>query len=150
MSSAPPESRFRANSISLAKYISSLRIKDISVSSTRIAQAYLLGSNECVLIKNFIKHSRSSWAKIREKDEDFMLHNAQKLFGMYSSSDIDPIINAINSEYIDENQKGIVWSYFQSLVRIAIHWIARNAPDDEIHEESRAWGVNISKDINST
>ena len=76
-----------------------------------------------VIIDNFIKNTCQHWEKINEKDENFFIENAGDLLKDYPVGDIDPFKEIFKNNYIDDNDKELLWEYLESLIKISIIYI---------------------------
>jgi len=73
-----------------------------------------------VIMDNFIKNTYEHWPKIEQKDENFFLDNATDLLKDYPVGDLNPFKQIFINDDIDDDDKELLWEYFDSLVKIAI------------------------------
>nr|QBK93557.1 MAG: uncharacterized protein LCPAC404_02610 [Pithovirus LCPAC404] len=143
-SRTPPEKRFQTNVLALADFILNLKSQDLSDVDIKLVKIYITGANCNTTIKTFIMYSRPLWKNISEQDETYFVDHAKELFCMFPQNNINIIINVLSGDNANKNTKAVIWKYFESLVKISIHWILENQSDDEnIHVEAAEWNVKV-------
>jgi hypothetical protein len=143
--------RFFMNVEGLFQLVSEL-VNSAYQSGYKIVSPYLVNFAGFVLfkldkefvLKTFIEKSHAHWGQIRARDEDFFVHSAGNVFaGLPLDS-----VNAFKELFLLRTQKGdrfitdddrdAMWDYFESLVRISIHYLQE-------HPEKNIWKINIEE-----
>ncbi len=134
----PEEDRFMTNVLDLTDLVHELATicwdagrKDINPRLVMIAVNFLENYDPVTLIEIFIKHSWEHWTKIRERNEDFFIHNADVIFQHLPVNTNN--INALKVFFTAEDSNGnfiiitedrdAIWSMFDSLVKICIKYV---------------------------
>lgn len=80
-----------------------------------------------VVIHNFIKRSYPHWDKIMNKDEKFIIENANTVFVGLPLDKVNAFKDLFtNPDALTEDDKDAFWDYFESKVRISIIYLHEN------------------------
>lgn len=145
--------RFFMNVEGLFQLISEL-VNSAYQSGYKIVSPYLVNFAGFVLfkldkhfvIRTFIEKSHEHWEQIRLKDEDFFLNSAGKVFAGLPMDNVNAFkelftLNMKNGEkFVSDDDRDAIWEYFESLVRISIHYLQEN-PSRNI------WKIDMDKTI---
>lgn len=145
--------RFFMNVEGLFQLISEL-VNSAYQSGHKIVSPYLVNFAGFVLfkldkefvIKTFIEKSHKHWEQIRIKDEDFFITSAGKVFAGLPMDSVNAfkelfLLKMSNGErFVSEDDRDAIWEYFESLVRISIHYLQED-PTRNI------WGMDLPKVI---
>lgn len=145
--------RFFMNVEGLFQLISEL-VNSAYQSGHKIVSPYLVNFAGFVLfkldkefvIKTFIEKSHKHWDQIRIKDEDFFINSAGKVFAGLPMDSVNAfkelfLLKTSNGErFVSEDDRDAIWEYFESLVRIAIHYLQEDP-------RRNTWGIDLPKTI---
>lgn len=146
-----PEERFKENSDELVDIIDH-SIKTYATGSVnklvlQIAVSYVKSMEERSLINSFIINSHIYWDSIKERDEDFFLSKADKIFGKLPSDDVNMFKSLFEKDLLPDKIKNVIWEYFEANVRISINYMkeegskmARSNKID-VAAMSEKWGI---------
>jgi len=159
MSRRPPEEeRFIKNALQLLKAvhygISKLYERGYkSVNPTTLAMFIaLLGADDIDkhdIIRKFIGKSHLHWDKMKERDEDFFIHNAAHVFDLPPNA-----VNAVKDLYLTKDEKGDIltqefkndiWALLDAMIRCAIQYVYKNQgfTNVNVKHHIKVWGVKI-------
>lgn len=179
MEQAPSEEkRFMANVLDLTNLVHELATicwdagrRDINPQLVVLAENYLEQYDPTKLIEIFINHSYEHWSKIKHRDENFFINNANAIF-KYLPIDTNNI-NAFkifftamgdDGDYIIiQEDRDAIWDIFDSLIKICIKYIHRvrgvklietdrglrpvyktkKFPDIKVREQANIWGIEL-------
>ena len=133
--------RFFMNVEGLFQLVSEL-VNTAYQSGYKIVSPYLVNFAGFVLFKldkeyvlrSFIERSHKHWDEILRRDEDFFVSSAGSVFAGLPLESVNAfrelfLLKTNNGErFINEDDRDAMWDYFDSLVRISIHWLMEN-PD---------------------
>jgi hypothetical protein len=145
--------RFFMNVEGLFQLISEL-VNSAYQSGHKIVSPYLVNFagfvvfrlDKAFIMKTFIEKSHNHWEQIRLKDEDFFITSAGKVFAGLPTSEVNAfkelfLLRLPNGDrFVSEDDRDAIWEYFESLVRISIHYLQEN-PD------KNKWGIDMEKII---
>jgi hypothetical protein len=145
--------RFFMNVEGLFQLISEL-VNSAYQSGHKIVSPYLVNFAGFVLfkldkeyvIKTFIESSNKHWEQIRLKDEDFFVSSAGKVFAGLPMDNVNAfkelfLLKMSNGErFVSEDDRDAIWEYFESLVRISIHYLQEDPTRN-------LWGMDVPKII---
>lgn len=175
-----PEERFHSVVIDMTQLIYELvdeanqkgyQIVKPSVVST--CGSFLNGYDKVKLIQTFIEYSHINWDQINENNEEFFVNNAKHIFRdlpMGGSNHVDTFkllftkVDEKDKQVINKEDRKMLWSYFEAMVRICINYIHENRKpsiqvsengerkpvyrahffkDIKIHEHAKKWDVPL-------
>lgn len=84
---------------------------------------YTLSKDKKYLIDSFINTSCEYWEQIKNKDENCLLNNSDKILGEYVNKPEFSSIKLIFSSHIDNESKQYIWDCLASLVKLSIHYV---------------------------
>jgi hypothetical protein len=96
------------------------------------------------LLKTFIEKSNEHWEQIRVRDEEFFVHSAGKVFAglpldaVNSFKDLFLLRTPSGDRFVSEDDRDAMWDYFESLVRISIHYLQE-------HPQKNIWNIDVEK-----
>jgi len=145
--------RFFMNVEGLFQLISEL-VNSAYQSGHKIVSPYLVNFAGFVLfkldkefvIKTFIEKSNKHWEQIRIKDEDFFVTSAGKVFAGLPMDSVNAFRELFllkmsdGDRFVSEDDRDAIWEYFESLVRISIHYIQEDP-------RRNIWGIDLPKTI---
>lgn len=132
------EDRFMSNASELTLFVHGL-VKEVYNQGYQIVNPQLVeiaghilnGFNKSDVIVSFITYSYPHWNSIRNKNKNFFVENAGKVFGDLPVSNVDAFKDLFiitdrdgNPVVSDENVE-ILWDFFHALVKISIKYIHR-------------------------
>lgn len=94
------------------------------------------------VLKTFVEKSHENWEQIRMRDEDFFVHKAGKVFAGLPLDSVNAfkelflLRNAKGERFITEDDRDALWDYFESLIRISIHYLQE-------HPEKNLWNIDV-------
>src|SRR5579885_115460 len=97
------------------------------------------------LIDNFILYSHMHWGQIKRREEKFFNENAKDVFKDLPLGNVDAFKQLFNLKdekgnfVIDPKDKDVIWDYFQSFVKICIHYIHRHRRPSVIDGKPCYW-----------
>lgn len=133
------QQRFKANLVSLSKYI--LGVNDeASKRGIKIIDSGILGVGaalveniDCkVMIETFITKSHSSWEEIRKHNEPYFVEHACDFFAGIPEDAIKKMITLIMGRnekgeyYVDKKVRDTIWKYMEAFVKIALKYLHPN------------------------
>jgi hypothetical protein len=133
--------RFFMNVEGLFQLVSEL-VNSAYQSGYKIVSPYLVNFAGFVLfkldkefvLKTFIEKSYKHWEQIRVRDEDFFVTSAGNVFAGLPLDSVNAfkelflLKTSTGERFVTEDDRDAMWDYFDSLVRISIHWLQEN-PD---------------------
>jgi len=145
--------RFFMNVEGLFQLISEL-VSSAYQSGYKIVSPYLVNFAGFVLfkldkefvLKTFIEKSHQHWEQIRVRDEEFFVHSAGKVFAGLPLDSVNAfkelfLLNTTKGErFVSEDDRDAMWDYFESLVRIAIHYLQE-------HPEKNIWKIDMDQTV---
>jgi hypothetical protein len=148
--------RFFMNVEGLFQLVSEL-VNTSYQSGYKIVSPYLVNFAGFVLFKmdkefvlrSFIEKSHKNWNQILIRDEEFFVNSAGKVFAGLPLDSVnafrDLFLLKTNSgeRFVSEDDRDAMWDYFDSLVRISIHWLQENPEQNkwfmDMDELIRKW-----------
>lgn len=94
------------------------------------------------ILKTFIEKSYEHWEQIRVRDEDFFVHSAGKVFAGLPLDSVNAfkelflVGTSKGDRFVSEDDRDALWDYFESLVRISIHYLQE-------HPEKNIWKIDV-------
>lgn len=125
----PPQDRFKrvlSQLVSLTKEISEKAVLNGCVTGAENDITNFERGISCItsryLIENFVVASSDTWDKIATRDQSFLRNNASTLFNLTDDKlcNLDAIISG---DYVDDEDKDMVWKFLDSMIRISINFI---------------------------
>jgi hypothetical protein len=153
--------RFFLNVDGLFHLISEL-VNSAYQSGHKIVSPYLINFAGFVLfklekefvLKTFIEKSHEHWEQVRLRDEDFFIHRAGKVFAGLPLDSVNAFkelfllkstkggtengTGGSGERFVSEDDRDALWDYFESLVRISIHYLQE-------HPEKNIWNIDVEK-----
>lgn len=143
--------RFFMNVEGLFQLISEL-VSHAYQSGYQIVSPYLVNFAGFVLfkldkefvLKTFIEKSHPHWEQIRIRDEQFFVHSAGKVFSGLPLDSVNAfkelfLLKSTKGErFVSEDDRDAMWDYFESLVRISIHYLQE-------HPEKNIWKIDMDQ-----
>ena len=147
--------RFFLNVEGLFNLVSEL-VNSAYQSGYKIVSPYLINFAGFVLfkldkefvLKTFIEKSHEHWEEIRIRDEDFFINRAGKVFAGLPLDSVNAFKelfllrcsngNGLGERFVSEDDRDALWDYFESLVRISIHYLQE-------HPEKNIWKIDVEK-----
>lgn len=145
--------RFFMNVEGLFQLISEL-VNSAYQSGHKIVSPYLVNFAGFVLfkldkefvLKTFIEKSHKHWEQIRVRDESFFVHSAGNVFAGLPLDAVNAfkelfILQQSNGErFVTEDDRDAMWDYFESLVRISIHYLQE-------HPSKNVWKIDMDTTV---
>lgn len=145
--------RFFMNVEGLFQLISEL-VNSAYQSGYKIVSPYLVNFTGFVIFKldkefviqTFIEKSHKHWDQIRNKNEDFFINSASYVFAGLPLDDVNAykelflLKTSSGERFVSDDDRDAIWEYFESLVRIAIHYIQEDP-------KRNTWGIDMDKTI---
>lgn len=145
--------RFFMNVEGLFQLISEL-VNSAYQSGYKVVSPYLVNftgfilfkMNKDYVIRTFIEKSHKHWNEIRVKDEDFFLNHAIHVFSGLPLDDVNSfkelflLKTAAGDRFVSDDDRDAIWEYFESLVRISIHYLQENP-------SKNVWNIDMDKTI---
>jgi len=122
--------------------------KVISPYLVNFAGFVLFKLNKDFVLRTFIEKSYKHWDQIRVKDEDFFINHAGQVFAGLPLDEVNAFKELFvlktksGDRFVSEDDRDAIWEYFESLVRISIHYLQENP-------SANIWGINMDKTISS-
>jgi len=101
------------------------------------------------VLRSFIDKSHKHWNQILVRDEDFFINSAGKVFAGLPLDSVNAfrelfLLKTKSGErMVSEDDRDAMWDYFDSLVRISIHWLQENPEQNkwimDMDELIRKW-----------
>ena len=97
------------------------------------------------IIKTFIEKSHPHWELIKKRDEDFFINAAGKVFAglpvdaIGAFKELILLRTSTGERFITEDDRDAIWDYFESLVRISLHYLSENP------EKNNKWNIDLDK-----
>ena len=143
--------RFFMNVEGLFQLISEL-VNSAYESGYKIVSPYLVNFAGFVLfrldknfvIETFIEKSHTHWEEIRLKDEEFFLSSAGTVFAGLPLDSVNAfkelflLKNKSGERFVSEDDRDALWEYFESLVRISIHFLQEDPNRNK-------WGIDMDQ-----
>lgn len=154
MNITPEEERFYKNSVVLAEAIHDcveilFRNKITNVNPVLVKMGILVlnsykdSKDKHDLIKKFITHSNMHWDKIRVKDEEFFINNADSVFTYFSSGEVSIYKQLFTNNVIPEQTKQDIWRLLSSMTIISLKYIKKNDLEIDIKEHLIKWEIPV-------
>jgi hypothetical protein len=145
--------RFFMNVEGLFQLISEL-VNSAYQSGYKIVSPYLVNFAGFVLfrldkkfvIDTFIEKSHNHWEEIRVKDEEFFISSAGTVFAGLPLDSVNAfkelflLKTKTGERFVSEDDRDALWEYFESLVRISIHYLQEDPKRNK-------WGIDMDKVI---
>lgn len=167
------EERFYINTMDLAELsytlivqVQSLGVNVIDPKIVRFGIGFLKSLSPDKLITAFISGSHSHWDQIKKRNEDFFIKNSANIFAGLPSqcastfSEIFISKTSSGENAISQDDRNIMWKYFESFVKIAIKYIHKVRgpylhngepayskdmfPEVELEKHSSDWDVKLT------
>ncbi len=138
MSRPSPEQRFQRNIVDLTDFIKDIIVRchekkqtTINPSVVEVIGEFLDSSSASDIINTFATRSHPYWQDIQEHDEKFFKDSGRcrKVFEDLPVDYIDAFrklfetYDADGNSVINNEEKSIIWAYFESFVKISLHYI---------------------------
>jgi hypothetical protein len=165
MSSRPPEEeRFTKNAIQLvnAVHYGLQKLYDSGYKTVNpsllLIPASLLQSEELnkhSFITTFINKSNTTWNKIKERDEDYFITNADKIFDLPENlikmvKDLYLTKDANGNNIITQQFKNQIWDLLDAMIKTAIQYVYKKQQTDakqfgsiKINHHIKVWHVKV-------
>lgn len=98
------------------------------------------------ILKTFIEKSHPHWDQILNRDEEFFVHSAGKVFAGLPLDSVNGfkelfLLKSSNGErFVSEDDRDAMWDYFESLVRISIHYLLE-------HPGKNIWKIDMDATV---
>ena len=138
-----PEERFHDNIVDLTTFLKeiierchNLGYTNIDPKVVEMVRGFLRGYHAEEIIKTFSIKSYEHWPSIKKHDEIFFKNHCNDVFSDLPKEYVDSFRKLFETykdtgdPVITEEEKNIIWLYFESFVKISIHYIHENRRPD--------------------
>lgn len=143
----PPVERIKANLLEIIKltrdtikYVSNNGYKiDVDPALCDLAVSLLAGWSSEKIVDGFIQRSFKYWPMIKERDEDFLLNNADVLFGELPTNVIANFTNMMKARnekgesYVPKETKDCVWDLIHAMIKGGIKYVHESRRPEEVN-----------------
>ena len=120
--------------------------KIVSPYLVNFAGFVLFRLDKSFVIDTFIEKSHTHWDEIRLKDEDFFVSSAGTVFAGLPLDSVNAfkelflLKTKTGERFVSEDDRDALWEYFESLVRISIHYLQEDPRRNK-------WGLDVDKTV---
>ena len=100
--------------------LNSIGKTELNAGMVDVLKKYILSHDKKYLINTFTENSYKYWTDIKNKNEESLTKNIDKIFGNYINRPEFNSIKLIFSSHIDEESKSYIWICLSSLVKLCI------------------------------
>ena len=149
---AKPADRFQTNILDLTQIIKEIiqrcsknKHTNINPNVIDLVLGFLQGHTSEKIIHTFADKSYDYWASIKNREESFFKDSCKKVFSDLPEDYVDSFRKLFETtdtngqSIITDDEKNLIWDYFESFVKISLHYIHEGRkPQIIINNEGRS------------